>query len=262
MAKHHRHPPWRIALGMALPGLLLLGLGIFALARRPATPATLPMPSAVILPSADPATAAPTAQMTMAPQALPHVEAYHAKNPDVVGYIAIEGTALHDPVLYTPGEDAYLYRNWEGDEDRAGSIYIDKHAILQPRDTNLLLHGHNMRNGSRFHTLLSYQDAAFCKQHPIIQFDTLYEAGRYEVVAAFRSQVFRPEDDVFKFYQFYSAQNEQEFQDYLQNIQSLALYNTGVTATYGDQLLTLSTCEYSQPNGRMVVVAKRVEGGP
>lgn len=63
----------------------------------------------------------------------------------------------------------------------------------------------------------------------------------------------------FKYYHFVRAEQEEDFDEFIAKCKELALYDTGVTAEYGDQLITLSTCEYSRTNGRMVVVAKLLE---
>ena len=61
----------------------------------------------------------------------------------------------------------------------------------------------------------------------------------------------------FRYYDFVNAENENAFNAYIAKCKELALYDTGVTAEYGDRLITLSTCEYSSQNGRLVVVAKK-----
>lgn len=104
-----------------------------------------------------------------------------------------------------------------------------------------------------------YLKESFYKEHPSISFDTLYEERTYEIVAVFRSQVYNTDDDVFKYYQFYEADTQEEFEDFYGNIKELSLYDTGVEAKYGDTFLTLSTCAYHVPDGRLVVVAKRTE---
>ncbi len=75
----------------------------------------------------------------------------------------------------------------------------------------------------------------------------------------FRSHVFKAEDVSFKYYQFIDAYSEVEFDSYMKEMAEMSLFDTGVTASYGDQLLTLSTCDYEEENGRFVVVAKRIE---
>jgi sortase B len=91
----------------------------------------------------------------------------------------------------------------------------------------------------------------------IIHFDTLYERGEYEIVAVFLSQVYRKSDDIFKYYQFFGADTQAEFDEFYTNIKALALYDTGVSADYGDSFITLSTCAYHTENGRLVVVARK-----
>lgn len=104
-----------------------------------------------------------------------------------------------------------------------------------------------------------YREEEFYREHAKISFDTLYQEYRYEIVAVFLSQIYNENDDVFKYYQFYEAETEAEFNDFYENIKAMSLYDTGVEAVYGDTFLTLSTCAYHVKNGRLAVVAKRVE---
>ena len=193
-----------------------------------------------------------------APAILPELKEAYERNPDMVGWIRIDGTEVDYPVMYTPREDYYLYRDFDKQESKQGCIFIDKHATLEPRDTNLLFHGHNMKDGSMFRTLLEYKKESYYKEHPTIHFDTLYERGEYEIVSVFLSKVYKTSDEVFKYYQFYNAESEAEFDAYIANVKAMALYDTGVEAQYGDELITLSTCEYSTENGRIAVVARKI----
>ena len=131
--------------------------------------------------------------------------------------------------------------------------YIDE-ACMTGISNNLVIYGHHMNNGSMFADLCKYADADFCKEHPEIAFDTLSSLGKYEVVAAFK---FNTNRETFK-YNEYTLMDEVQFAEFMENVRARQLYDTGVTAEYGDQLLTLSTCEYTYPNGRFVVVAKKV----
>lgn len=114
-----------------------------------------------------------------------------------------------------------------------------------------------MKNGTRFGALIEYADKDFCGKHKIIRFDTLTEQAEYEIVAVFKTTVY--DGNGFAFYEFVDAESEQEFQEYIRKCKELSLYDTGIMAEYGDELLTLSTCEYSSKNGRMVVVGKIVK---
>ena len=105
-------------------------------------------------------------------------------------------------------------------------------------------------------TQLKEYSKSFYEEHKNIQFDTLTEQEEYEIVAVFKTVAYSSEG--FRYYDFVDAENEEDFNSYVGKCKELALYDTGVTAEYGDRLITLSTCEYSVQNGRLVVVAKKV----
>jgi sortase B len=117
-----------------------------------------------------------------------------------------------------------------------------------------------MKNGTMFAGLESYEDEEFYKAHPTIHFDTLYEQREYEIIAVFKSQIYRKSDTVFKHYNFLNAEDAAAYDEYIANIKALSLYDTGVTAAYRDELITLATCAYHTENGQFVVVAKRISG--
>ena len=113
-----------------------------------------------------------------------------------------------------------------------------------------------MLDGSMFRSLMKYQEKTYWQAHPTIQFDTLYEEGEYEVLAAFYDRVYYTSENCFKFYQFIDALDETDFNEAIANFKSKALYDTGVTAQCGDEFITLVTCAYQTENGRFVVVAR------
>lgn len=193
------------------------------------------------------------------PLMLPNMRPVYEKNSDVVGWIKIEGTCIDYPVMYTADDgEFYLYKNFYKNKDINGSIFIDAHCSLNPRDTNLIFHGHNMNNGSMFGALIKYKSREFYDSHRYVLFDTLYESQVYEVLSVFISKVYNMSDNVFKYYRFYDAQNEEDFDYFYDNIKRLSLYETDLEAEFGDEFITLSTCENSVKNGRFVVVAKRI----
>jgi len=182
----------------------------------------------------------------------------YQENSDLYGWITIEGTVIDYPIMYTKGEDYYLYRDFYKQKYSPGSLFIDKYNTIEPRDSNLIIHGHNMDDGSMFHDLINYKNKAFYDEHKIIKYYTLTEEREYEIVSVFLSKVYNTDDNVFKYYKFYDAKNDSEYNDYISNIKKLSLYDTGITPQYDNNLITLSTCEYSQENGRLVVVAKEI----
>lgn len=183
-------------------------------------------------------------------------------NTDMAAWLKIEGTKIDYPVMWTPrDENYYLYRSFEGKDDNNGCLILDTDSSLDPLTTNLIIHGHNMRSGAMFGTLTDYEKQDFAREHNIITLYTKERERRYEVIAVFRSQVYRKTDQVFKFYKFFQADTQEEFDDFYQNIKALSLYDTEVTAEFGDNFITLSTCVYHVEQGRFVVVAKEIETG-
>lgn len=182
--------------------------------------------------------------------------AVYEQNSDFVGWISIEGTNIDYPVMQTIGKpNYYLKRNFEKQYSDYGVPYVQENCDLEFSD-NCVLYGHHMNNGTMFSDLCKYADEDFYREHKTICFDTLSGFGEYEVIAAFKTAAYSQQG--FKYYHFTLADSAEDFDAYISKCKELALYDTGVTAEYGDRLITLSTCEYSRNNGRMVVVAKQV----
>ena len=183
---------------------------------------------------------------------------YH-QNQNLIGWLKIADTIIDYPVMQTGDNEYYQDHNINLEEDRNGALFLDADCDIRKPSTNYIIYGHNMRSGKMFGSLDQYESENFYKEHKTITFDTIYEEGTYEVMYVFRSRVYQKDDVVFKYYQFIDANSEEEFNSYMNEMAAIALYDTGVTAHYGDHLLTLSTCDYEEEDGRFVVVAKRVE---
>lgn len=178
---------------------------------------------------------------------------------DIAAWLHIPDTSISYPVMWTPeDEEYYLYRNYDGTDNQNGSLILDTDSSLDPLTTNLIIHGHNMRSGAMFGNLTDYEDKAYYEQHKEMLLFTPNGERKYEVIAVFRSQVYKKTDEVFKFYKFFQADTEEEFYDFYDNIMELSLYDTGQTAEFGDHFITLSTCVSHVPTGRFVVVAKEI----
>lgn len=180
----------------------------------------------------------------------------YEENKDLVGWLSIEGMKIDYPVMQNEDDGYYLHRDFYGNDSKYGCLYVREQADLDA-GTNFIIYGHNMKDGAMFGELDLYLKESFYKEHPAISFDTLYEERSYDIIAVFRSQVYNADDDVFKYYQFYAADTQEEFEDFYDNIKEQSLYDTGVEAVFGDTFLTLSTCAYHVKDGRLVVVAKR-----
>lgn len=192
---------------------------------------------------------------------LPEYETLYNKNKKLIGWLKIDDTNIDYPVMQTANNEYYLDHNFNQEYDRNGSLFMDAACDVVHRNTNLIIYGHHMKSGKMFGNLNSYSSKEYCEKHSTIRFDTIYEKGLYQVMYVFRSRIYNEDEVVFKYYQFFDAASEKEFESDMQEMAAISLYDTGVRAVFGDELLTLSTCDSSEPDGRFVVVAKRIQPG-
>jgi len=190
---------------------------------------------------------------------LPEYETLYNKNKSLVGWVQIPGTNIDYPVMQSPDGEYYLDHNIEQKYDKNGSIFMDPSCDITKYNTNTIIYGHHMKSGNMFGNLDDYASESFCNEHNVINFDTIYERGKYRVMYVFRDTIKQEADITFKYYQFIDALSEDEFYYNCKQMEDMSLYDTGIRAYYGDRLLTLSTCDHHEENGRFVVVAKKIE---
>ena len=197
-------------------------------------------------------------------------------NTDVIGWIKINGTNINYPIMQN--ENYYLHRNIYKKYSSHGTPYLAEYCNLRTSN-NLIIYGHHMNDNSMFAELVNYKNYNYYKNHKYIYFYTLRDGqtiidylpygwlcriliygqtikNTYEIVTAFKTIAYS--DNGFKYYNYTNFYNEQEFNSFIENCRNLEFYNTDVNLKYGDKLITLSTCEYSQKNGRMVIIAKKI----
>ena len=188
------------------------------------------------------------------------LEELQKENEEIIGWLEIEGTNINYPVLQASDNDYYLTHNYKKEKSSTGSIFLDKDFDLINGSSNYLIYGHRSKSGLMFEDLMKYAKEDFYKEHTKVKFTTNKDDSLYEILSVFYSRVYyKSEKNVFRYYYFVNANNEQEYNDFVNNAKKVSLYDTGVTANYGEQLLTLSTCEYSQEDGRFAIVCKKVE---
>ena len=183
----------------------------------------------------------------------------YLENSDMVGWIQIEGTSIDYPVMQTPADpNYYLKHDFEKNYTDYGCPFMQADCdVLAPSD-NLIIYGHNMKDGSMFADLAKYRSKDFWQTHKTVWFDTELGSYAYEIFAVIHTTVQADADDVSLFYRFVDAASPEEFADYVSACQARALYDTGISAQYGDKLLTLSTCDNITDNGRWLVIGKRI----
>ena len=207
------------------------------------------------------------------PDMLPNMKQLYDMNNDFIGWLKIDDTNIdYNLMQCMEDEKFYLERDFQKNYSANGSLLLDNDSDIGTGtkvnnyddgtlpSTNLIIHGHNMKNGDMFGNLDKYRQQEYEQKHNIVHLTTLYEEREYEVMAVCLSQVFlKTQTDVFKYYKFFEAYTESEFNDFYDNIKKIQLYDTGVTAEFGDEFLTMSVCAYHVENGRLIVVCKRVK---
>ena len=177
-------------------------------------------------------------------------------NNDVVGWIRIEGTNINYPVMQN--SEYYLRQNIYKEYSTYGTPFLADYCNINLSD-NLIIYGHHIKSGMMFADLDKYKSYDYYLNHKTIKLyklrgtETIEE--EYKIISCFKTTVNK---GGFKYYNFFNATSEADYNSFLEQCRELSFYNTEDTAKYRDKLITLSTCEYSLNNGRMVVVAKKI----
>lgn len=196
---------------------------------------------------------------TEVPDILSEYENLYKQNKKLIGWVKIADTNIDYPVMQTVDNEYYLTHDFNQNSDKNGCIFMDKDCDVVNRSTNLIIYGHHMKSGAMFGHLDKYTDESFYQEHQTFQFDTIYEKGTYQVVYVFQAQVLAEDEIAFKYYQFIDANSEEEFNSNMAAMAEMSMYEPVYTPMYGDELVTLSTCDRSQgAEGRLVVVGVRV----
>lgn len=186
-----------------------------------------------------------------------NLESIKKINNDVIGWLKIDDTNINYPVMQNG--NFYLHRNIYKNYSSCGTPYLASDCKLNNSD-NLIIYGHHMKNNTMFSSLENYKNYSFYKNHKTIKFYVLKnektKEQQYEIVYVFKTTVYS--DEGFKYYKYTKFEDVEEYKDFVGNCEKLKFYNTDIKAKYTDKFITLSTCEYSQKNGRLVIVAKKI----
>lgn len=188
---------------------------------------------------------------------LPEYKDLHKKYPDLIGWVKIEGTSIDLPVMQTV-DDFYLHNNIDGEEDINGTLFLDSRDDVN-QSMNLIVYGHNMRSGAMFGSLKQYLEDGFVAKHKQIQFDSIYEKGTYEVLYVCLTKVGYQDEEGYKYYNFIQPKSPEEFDAYFNSIKECAVYDSKQEVTENDRFLTLSTCNSYIEDGRLFVVARKIQ---
>lgn len=188
------------------------------------------------------------------PPILPEYKTIVEMNPDMVGWLKIDGTVINYPVMQTPeSPEYYLKRDFYKDYSDRGCLFAEEGCDVDTPSDNVTIYGHCMKDGSMFADLDSYIKKSFWEEYPLVAFDSLTQHRTYRIFAVFKTTASVGEG--FPYHTFINAMSEAEFNSFISQCTALSFYDTGITPAYGDKLICLSTCEYTLTNGRLVVAA-------
>ena len=191
------------------------------------------------------------------PSIRPEIQELIVQNKDAVGLLHFEG----DRSLYvcqSTDNAYYMTHRFDGSEDPAGMIYMDFRNTLLPRSDNIILYGHNMRDGSRFGTLKRFERKDYLIKYPIFQLVDLYDVVDYVPFAIFHTTT-TPEDSEYFRFDKTTFESDEEFDEYINEVKSRSVLDIPVEVTPGDRLLTLATCHSSLEHGRLIIVCREVK---
>lgn len=180
-----------------------------------------------------------------------NLEELFSMNSDCIGWLCIPGTAVDYPVMHTPeSPQKYLRKNFYGEYSQSGVPFLDGRCNTD--SDNLIVYGHNMKNGTMFSNLRYYTDSAFCDGHRTVELETADGLKLYEVFAVLKT------DNADEWYNFITADGKESFDERISEVMVRSLFWTNTTPAYGQQILSLSTCYGNSKSGRLLVLAVQV----
>ena len=240
------------------------------------TPAATPLAAETPTPSATPLEYEIAVDATLVPRATPDADtlvyaletpppiqqyfnALLEMNSETVGFLSIDELLALPVVQRKNDNDYYLNHSFESEESSAGTLFLDGSNLLVPKDQNLIIYGHNMKNGTMFHALIGYDELSFLRKYPLVHFDTIYESTVYAPFAVFSAGVEPDSPGYLNFRRFIF--DEDEFDGFIRDLRGLSKFSIPLDVRYGDELLLLVTCEYTRENGRFVIALRAQREG-
>lgn len=180
----------------------------------------------------------------------------YEENKDIVGWLKIDNTTINYPIMQNINDpNYYLRRDFYKNYSSYGTPYMAKQCNLN--SDNIVIYGHHMKNNKMFGELEKYKSKDFYNNHKIITFTTLEKEYSYEIFAVFKTTVYTK--NIFRYYENINFENKKMYNDFINICKDKSLYQTGIEIKDKEKLITLSTCEYSNKNSRLVIVARKIK---
>ena len=186
------------------------------------------------------------------------------KNKRLIGWVKIDDTNIDYPVMQTTDNEYYLDHGFDGQEFRAGTVFMDCTdsfgAYPDQWSENIVLYGHNMADNTMFGSLRQYrQNPSYYKEAPFITFSSNYADYTYVMVGLIITS--GNADSDFKYWQMEELDDKTTFDSFMGSVNAKNMIDNPIDVQYGDSLLTLSTCYSDEDNSRFVIVARRLRDG-
>ena len=180
----------------------------------------------------------------------------YEENKDIVGWLKIDNTTINYPIMQNINDpNYYLHRDFYKNYSSYGTPYMAKQCNLN--SDNIVIYGHHMKNNKMFGELEKYKSKDFYNNHKIITFTTLEKEYSYEIFAVFKTTVYTK--NTFRYYENINFENKKMYNDFINICKDKSLYQTDIEIKDKEKLITLSTCEYSNKNSRLVIVARKIK---
>ena len=181
-------------------------------------------------------------------------------NSDVKGWLKIPNMNIDLGVFQTSNNDYYLTNGYDKKQNSEGALFLDFRDKVNPMSKNLIIYGHNMKNGDMFHDLRYYEEEDTYSKSSLISFNTIYGQYNWKVFAAFKANTDSSQGYVFDYLKT-DFNSDSDFMSFINEVQARSLFKTSVDVQPSDNILTLSTCAYDFDNERLVVMARMVRPG-
>lgn len=232
----------------------------------------------VITPATEPPGSEEEETETTAPPPLVMLDVFNdfkEQNPDTAGWIIVPNTDVNDVVVQTDNNDYYMDKDFNGNRNIAGQIFVDFRCVINDYDfnqtDNVIVYGHNQADNSMFGSLKKYKvksdntkNFSFYQENPTFTYTSLYGEYTYKIIAMFVIEVL-PEQTrdgvIFDYHNYVNFGGERNFEKFKENIMARTGINTGVDFDENDKYMTLSTCSNEFDQSRFVVIGRRVRDG-
>ena len=196
---------------------------------------------------------------------LEQLKPFYARNPELVGFITIDGIKdFGYPVVQTGNNEKYYRKNLDLKYSKEGTAFVDYKVNLNADSQNILIHGHNNKNGLMFGPLEKYNAILYgldlYKKAPVIKFYSLTEVKEYKIVGFVVANVKWADGPTFDFTQT-DLTDPEVFANFKAEVEARTVVDTGYTMEYGDTIMTLHSCCYYFKDVRFLVVARELRPG-